>query len=112
MSLAGRLASRVPRFATIELQDSFKIKYLENSNVTSKTNSDSIECSPDEVTQDAEKTVAGEGNNPNVKNKKKRSVAPQTQVQATLNNGSEDTLITPKSDLTIAISKAELSAGY
>ena len=51
-------------------------------------------------------------NNPNVKNKKKRSVAPQTQVQATLNNGSEDTLITPKSDLTIAISKAELSAGY
>lgn len=68
MSLAGRLASRVPRFATIELQDNFKVKYLENSNVKSRTNSDSIECSPDEVTQDAEKTVAGEGNNPNVKN--------------------------------------------
>jgi hypothetical protein len=42
VSLAGRLASRVPRFATIELQDTFKVKYR-GKNATVK-NKDSDEA--------------------------------------------------------------------
>ena len=57
-TLAGRLASRVPRFATIELQDDYKVpqqtkdeKFAENSSNNSKT-----EGAPEEMqTDEAEK---------------------------------------------------------
>lgn len=40
VSLAGRLASRVPRFATIELQDTFKVKYREKNTTVKDIDSD------------------------------------------------------------------------
>lgn len=51
-------------------------------------------------------------NIPNVKSKNKRSMIPPAQIQASLNNKSDDPLVTPKSDLTIAISKGDHTSAY
>ena len=37
---------------------------------------------------------------------------PPAQIQASLNNKSDDPLVTPKSDLTIAISKGDHTSAY